>query len=75
MRRKHRSGGRSRNRLSLETLECRCLLDAQLGELIGLASSELGTITQDPVPPPANEAQEPRITRFESAAELEDFLR
>ena len=75
MRRKHRSGGRSRNRLSLETLECRCLLDAQLGELIGLAGSELGTITQDPVPPPANEAQEPRITRFEYAAELEDFLR
>jgi len=51
------------------------LLDAQIGDLIGLAVSEIGSIAQELVSPPTTEVQEPQIARFESAAELRDFLR
>jgi len=60
MPRKQRSRRHCEKRLFVETLEQRCLLDAQLGDLIGLAAS--------------GEEQPSEIPRFESAAELEAFL-
>ena len=60
MSRKQRSRRYCEKRLFVETLEQRCLLDAQMGDLIGLAAS--------------GEEQPSEIPRFESAAELEAFL-
>ena len=74
MSRKQRSRRHSGKRLWLEALEQRCLLDAQLGELIAPAASNLGTSVQDLNPPPSGEQPISEISRFESAAELEEFL-
>jgi len=60
MSRKQRSRRHCEKRLFVERLEQRCLLDAQMGDLIGLAAS--------------GEEQPPEIPRFESTAELEAFL-
>lgn len=74
MSRKQRSHRHCRKRLFLETLEQRCLLDTQLGQLAELASSNLGTIAQDIIPSFSGEQEIAEISRFESAGELEEFL-
>lgn len=74
MPRKQRSRRHSGKRLSLEALEQRCLLDAQLGELVAPAATNLGTNAQDLVSPLSSEQPISEVSRFESAAELEEFL-